>query len=128
MLVEKTGINNTTLKDKVIEILKKIIMMTDLYPLHQTTLLVLKGLLSKNKKTCAEILPVIDFIIDQHNMSNVSEKHLKEIVKLVDSTDQVIRNNAINICVTIYSKFLKEDFWKVMSRELNQKMIDMIKQ
>ena len=128
MLVEKTGINNTTLKDKVIEILKKIIMLTEVYPLHQTTILILKGLLSKNKKTQAEILPVIDFIIDHHNMSSVSEKHLKEIVKLVDSNDQGIRNNAINVCVTIYSKFLKEDFWRVMNRELNQKMIDMIKQ
>lgn len=61
-------------------------------------------------------------------MSTVSEKHLKEIVKLVDSSDQGTRNNAINVCVTIYSKFLKEDFWKVMNWELNQKMIDMIKQ
>jgi hypothetical protein len=84
--------------------------------------------LSKNKKTVSEILPVIDFIIDHFSMSSVSEKHLKEIVKLVDSNDQGTRNNAINLCVTVYSKYLKEDFWKVMSRELNQKMIDMIKQ
>ena len=83
--------------------------------------------MSKNKKTQAEILPVIDFIIVTYQMSTVSEKYLKEIVKLVDSSDQGIRNNAINVCVTIYSKFLKEDFWKVMNRELNQKMIDMIK-
>lgn len=43
--------------------------------------------MSKNKKTQAEILPVIDFIIVTYQMSTVSEKYLKEIVKLVDSSD-----------------------------------------
>lgn len=51
MLVEKTGINNATLKDKVIEILKKIVVSPDIYSIQHTTLLVLKGLISKNKKT-----------------------------------------------------------------------------
>jgi hypothetical protein len=60
-------------------------------------------------------------------MTTVSEKHIREIVKLVDSNDQGTWNNAINICVTVYSKFLKEDFWKMFIRELNQKMIDLIK-
>jgi hypothetical protein len=35
MLVEKTGINNATLKDKVIEILKAVISANEIiYPLH----------------------------------------------------------------------------------------------
>lgn len=66
MLVEKTGLNNLILKDKIIEILKTIVSTGDLFPIQSSSLLVLKGLISKNKWTHCEILPVIDYIIDIH--------------------------------------------------------------
>jgi len=49
MLVEKTGLNNLILKDKIIEILKTIVSTGDLFPIQSSSLLVLKGLISKNK-------------------------------------------------------------------------------
>ncbi len=47
----------------------------------------LKGLTSKNKRTQAEILPVIGYMVEIYEMSTVTERHIKEIVKLVDSSD-----------------------------------------
>jgi oligoribonuclease (3'-5' exoribonuclease) len=49
MLVEKTGLNNATLKEKIIEILKLICSNNLLFPIQASSLLVLKGLISKNK-------------------------------------------------------------------------------
>lgn len=49
----------------------------------------LKGLSSKNK-TKAEILRVIGEMIEIHQMTTVNERHIKEIVKMTDSSDQAI--------------------------------------
>ena len=65
MLVEKTGLNNATLQKKVIELLLSVGSNGDLYPVQLTTLLMLKGLTSKNK-TRAEILKVIAEMIEMH--------------------------------------------------------------
>lgn len=81
---------------------------------------------SKNKWTQAEILPVIGFMIEIYEMSTVNERHIKEIVKLVDSSDQAARSNAIDVCINVY-KFVGENFWMSYKEVLNQKSIDMIK-
>lgn len=49
----------------------------------------LKGLTSKNK-TRAEILKVISEMIEMHQMTTINERHIKEIVKLTDSSDAAI--------------------------------------
>ena len=59
-------------------------------------------------------------------MSTVTERHIKEIVKLVDSSDQAARSNAIDVCINVY-KFVGENFWNTYKEVLNQKSIDMIK-
>ena len=79
----------------------------------------LKGLTSKNK-TWAEILKVIAEMIEMHQMTTINERHIKEIVKLTDSSDAAIRSNAIDVCVIVY-KFVGESFWTIYKDSLNQK-------
>ena len=114
MLVEKCGMNNVTLKDKIIDILKFIGKDRELYPIQLSMNLFLWGLLSKNKRTQAEIIPMIDFMVQTHTLSILKDTSLKEIIKLVDSSDQGIRNNALNVCVTAYQE-KKEEFWKLLN-------------
>lgn len=66
ILVEKCGVNNNTLKEKVIDILKTISNSSELFPINKTTRLLMRGLNSKNSKTKAEVLHVIDYMVEEH--------------------------------------------------------------
>ena len=66
------------------------------------------------------------YLVEAHEMSTVQEWHLKEIIKLVDSSDQATWSNAIDVCINVY-KFVNENFWVTFKDVLNQKSIDMIK-
>jgi len=66
-------------------------------------------------------------MLEIHEMKTLTERHLKEIVKLADSSDPGLRTNAIDVCVILYNKFIGEEFWNTYKEVLNQKSIDMIK-
>ena len=87
MLVEKTGVNNAILKDKTVEILKAIGVSKEVFPIEKSTVLFMRGLTSKNSKTKAEILSVIEFMAETHQMTTLNDKYVKLIGKEVDSTD-----------------------------------------
>lgn len=125
MLVEKTGVNNAILKDKVIEILRMIGSSSELFPLSGTTLRMFKGLQSKNAKTRAEVLPVIGFLATEHGLQNISEKQMKMIAKLIDSSDSKIRDNALNCCAD-FAK-ISPDFFPIIEKTLTVKTTDMLK-
>lgn len=53
-------------------------------------------------------------------MTTINERHIKEIVKLTDSSDAAIWTNAIDVCVIVY-KYVGENFWTIYKDSLNQK-------
>ena len=49
-----------------------------------------------------------------------------KIVKLVDQTDQYVRNASLNVCATIY-KHVDAQFWDLIGKKISTKGIDLIK-
>jgi len=125
ILVEKCGVNNNTLKEKVIEILKTISNSSELFPINKTTRLLMRGLTSKNSKTKAEVLHVIDHMIEEHQMETISEKDIKTILKLADEKDQHVRTNALDTSAIIY-KFMGQDMMVIAKKACTPKGLDLI--
>jgi len=110
LLVEKTGINNQILKEK----LRKLIKQTyGFYDKHKVYMFLINGLNSKNLKTKAECLDEIADFILANGVDYTTEKEIKIISKLADSPDKNVRENSVKVMAEVYT-FLQEDVWRVM--------------
>jgi cytoskeleton-associated protein 5 len=93
-LVEKVGMNNAILKEKIKEILIKLANSTVYYPKKIMGVLI-KGLSSKNTKTVAECLECIAVIMQAHQLEVINEKDVKLIAVQCESSDNGIRQSAL---------------------------------
>jgi hypothetical protein len=125
-LVEKVGINNPTLKEKIKETLLKIGTSVTLFQPKRILGILMKGLDSKNSKTTAECLEIIAILIQTHQLEVINEKDVKAIGKIVDSPDNGIRQGALSSCEEIY-KIAGEQFWDLVGSKLSSKAEDIIR-
>ena len=117
--------NNNILKEKVKEILMKI-GTSNLFQPKRVISILMKGLTSKNTKTCAECLECIALMIQTHQLEVINEKDIHIIGKITDNPDNGIRQGALSACEEIY-KITGDHFWELVGSKLSPKSEDMIK-
>lgn len=125
-LVEKVGMNNPTLKEKVKEILLKVGNCPILFHPKKIISILIKGTESKSSKTIAECLECIAVVIQAHQLEVINEKDVILISKIVDNPDNSVRQGALAACEEIY-KITGEHFWNLVENKLSSKAEDIIK-
>lgn len=93
-LVEKIGMNNATLKEKIKEIIMKVGNSTIFFPKKLMSILI-KGFASKNTKTVAECLECVAGLIQTHQLEVINEKDVRSIAKQCESPDNGVRQSAL---------------------------------
>lgn len=111
LLCDKTGLNNSILKDKV----KRLLRMTySFYDKHKIySMIITFGLNSKNMRAAGECMDELGEFIRNFGLDYTSEKDLKLIAKMADSNDKAIRENALVVMSEAY-KQLGDDIWRLI--------------
>ena len=126
LLTERTGSNNSAIKDKAKSILKRMITQEKVIPHKDVFLFLMQGLSSKNTKTKSESMEEIHYFLTLYKTEFLSDKETKVIIKLVENNDKALRNNTLNACAEIY-RSTGESFWKMADKLLSAKEKDMLK-
>lgn len=113
MLCEKSGNNNTIVKNKVKALIKQCFGMYD----HTKcmALIVDFGCSSKNLKSVSESLDEIAAHITRDGLKSVSERQIKTVVRLVDHSDQGVKKGALLVLGQAYCA-VEEDVWKMVGK------------
>ena len=92
MLCEKSGSNNTLVKNKIKTLIKDCFRMYD----HAKCVSFIVDFIStsKNPKSVAASLEEIAIFIDKEGLQNISEKQIRTISKLVEHSDSGVRKGA----------------------------------
>ena len=122
MLCEKTGNNNTIVKNKIKALIKQCFDMYD--PIKCLALIIDFGCSSKTLKSASESLDEVAAWITKDQMQSINEKQIKTIVKLVDHSDQGVRKGALKVLGQVYS-IIEEDIWKMVGK-VNSKVKDLM--
>ena len=113
MLCEKSGNNNTIVKNKVKALIKQC------FKIHDHTkcmaLIVDFGCSSKNLKSVSESLDEIAAHITRDGLKSVSERQIKTVVRLVDHSDQGVKKGALLVLGQAYCT-IEEDVWKMVGK------------
>jgi len=105
LLCDKSGINNTILKEKVKKLIKQCFTIYDQKKCIQ---LILKfGVGAKNLKSVAECLDELAVFIRENGVEFITEKDLQLVAKMADSPDKGVREGALTFLAEIY-KILDE--------------------
>jgi len=123
-LVEKIGMNNNIMKEKIKEIIMKVGNSTVYFPKKLMSIL-MKGLNSKNTKTTAECCECIAQMVQAHQLEAINEKDVKVIAKQCESGDNGIRQGALLAVEEIY-KITGDQFWTLVGDKLSTKAKDII--
>ena len=111
LLCDKSGINNTILKEKVKRLIKQCFAI---YDQRKCVQLIFKfGVSAKNLKSVAECLDEITVFVRENGADLITEKDLQLVAKLVDSPDKGVREGALTFIAEIY-KILDEQIWRLM--------------
>jgi len=124
-LIEKIGMNNPVIKEKIKEVLMKIQSSSIFFPKKIMSILI-KGLASKNAKTVAECLECIAAMVQTHQLEVINDKDVKIIAGQCESPDNGIRQSALVACEEIY-KITEDQFWTLVGSKLSTKAMDIIK-
>ena len=117
LLTERTGSNNSAIKDKAKSILKRMITQEKVIPHKDIFAFLMQGLSSKNTKTKSESMEEIHYFLTLYKTEFISDKETKAIIKLVENNDKALRNNTLNACAEIY-RSTGEPFWKMADKLL----------
>ena len=85
MLCEKSGNNNTIVKNKIKALIKQTFDMYDHFKC--TSLIIDYGCSSKNLKSVTESLDEIAFWITKNGLKSISDKQVKTVARFVDHSD-----------------------------------------
>lgn len=113
MLCEKSGNNNTIVKNKIKALIKQCFDMYD----HTKcmALVVDHGCSSKNLKSISESLDEIAAHITKDGLESVNERQIKTVVRLVDHSDQGVKKGALLVLGQAYC-VIEEDIWKMVGK------------
>ena len=93
MLCEKSGNNNTIIKNKIKTLIKTCF---DLYDQTKCLALIIDlGCNSRTLKSASECLDEVAAWIAKDGMQSISEKQIRTVAKLVDHSDQGVKKGAL---------------------------------
>lgn len=95
-LIDKVNSSNSTIRDRIKEMIIKICSNEGLYPVKASFKLAMSGVQNKNAKIKKECLEIVTHLIDELQEELFTPKDVKVIVKEVDSHDNFTRINAID--------------------------------
>jgi hypothetical protein len=111
LLCDKSGINNTILKEKVKRLIKQCF---SIYDQRKCIQLMFKfGVGAKNLKSVAECLDELAIFVRENGADLITEKDLQLVAKMADSGDKGVREGALTFIGEIY-KILDEQIWRLM--------------
>nr|GMD91866.1 protein MOR1 isoform X1 [Ipomoea batatas] len=122
-LVEKSGHNIEKVREKMRELMKKIIYT---YSASKTFPYILEGLRSRNNRTRIECVDLVGFLLDNHAAEIGGQlKSLQIVSSLTAERDGEIRKAALNTLATGY-KILGDDIWRYVGKltEAQRSMLD----
>ncbi|WOL15918.1 protein MOR1-like isoform X1 [Canna indica] len=122
-LVEKSGHNIEKLREKMRELMKRIV---NIYSASKFLPYVLEGLRSKNNRTRIECVDFIEYLIDHYGTEISGQlKSLQLVASLTSERDGEIRKAALNTMATAY-KNLGEDVWRYVGKlsDAQRSMLD----
>ena len=122
MLCEKSGNNNTIVKNKIKALIKQCF---DLYDHGKCVNLIVDfGCSSKNLKSVSESLDEVAAHITKSGLKSVDERQIKVVVKLVDHSDQGVKKAALLVLKNVYC-VIDEDVWKMLGK-ISPKVQDLL--
>ncbi|CAH9141710.1 unnamed protein product [Cuscuta epithymum] len=122
-LVEKSGHNIEKVREKMRELMKKIIHT---YSASKTFPYILEGLRSRNNRTRIECVDLVGFLLDNHGAEIGGQlKSLQIVSSLTAERDGELRKAALNALATGY-KLLGDDIWRYVGKltEAQRSMLD----
>ncbi|XP_074572008.1 protein MOR1-like isoform X1 [Curcuma longa] len=122
-LVEKFGHNIEKVREKMRELMKKIVTN---YSASKFFPYILEGLRSKNNRTRIECVDFIEYLLDHYGAEISGQlKSLQLVAGLTSERDGEIRKAALNTLATAY-KHLGEDVWRYVGKlsDAQRSMLD----
>ncbi|VFQ78444.1 unnamed protein product [Cuscuta campestris] len=122
-LVEKSGHNIEKVREKMRELMKKVILT---YSASKTFPYILEGLRSRNNRTRIECVDLVGFLLDNHGAEIGGQlKSLQIVSSLTSERDGELRKAALNTLATGY-KLLGDDIWRYVGKltEAQRSMLD----
>lgn len=111
LLCDKSGLNNSILKEKVKRLLKQCFSIYE--PKKCIQLLFKFGVGAKNLKSVAECLDEITIYVRENGLELITEKDLQLVVKMADSGDKGVREGSLTLIGEIY-KIIDEQIWRLL--------------
>ncbi|XP_042390738.1 protein MOR1-like isoform X1 [Zingiber officinale] len=122
-LVEKFGHNIEKVREKMRELMKKIVIV---YSASKFFPYIVEGLRSKNNRTRVECVDFIECLLDHYGTEISGQlKSLQLVAGLTSERDGEIRKAALNTLATAY-KHLGEDVWRYVGKlsDAQRSMLD----